>query len=374
MAKRGLEGVVAAPSAICKVDGQAGRLIYRGYDIQELADNCSFEETAYLVWNGSLPTRDQLDSLHRSLAAHRPLSEHMARVIADLPASAPPMTLLRTCVSVLGNLDPRAESNDPEINMEIAVELEAQVASIVASLYRIQRGLSPVRPEPGLSHAGNFLYMLSGKRPTPTAERVFDTCLTLHTDHEFNASTFTGRVIAGTMSDMYSAVTGAIGALRGPLHGGANQKVMVMLQDIGDPAKAEPYVRDLLKRGQKVMGFGHRVYKTEDPRAAILRRYCRMLGEETGQIRWAEISETLERVVLEEKGLHCNVDFYSASVYHMLGIPTDLFTPIFAVARTVGWTAHILEQYADNRLIRPISEYVGPMDLKVTPIDQRNPA
>jgi citrate synthase len=258
--------------------------------------------------------------------------------------------------------------------MEIAVELEAQVASIVASLYRIHRGLAPVRPEPGLSHAGNFLYMLSGKRPTETAERVFDNCLTLHTDHEFNASTFTGRVIAGTMSDMYSAVTGAIGALRGPLHGGANQKVMVMLQDIGDPAKAEPYVRDLLKRGQKVMGFGHRVYKTEDPRAAILRRYCRMLGEETGQIRWAEISETLERVVLEEKGLHCNVDFYSASVYHMLGIPTDLFTPIFAVARTVGWTAHILEQYADNRLIRPISEYVGPMDLKVTPIDQRNPA
>jgi citrate synthase len=253
----------------------------------------------------------------------------------------------------------------------MAEELEAQVASIVASVDRIQRGKSPVLPEPGLSHAGNFLYMLSGKRPDELAERVFDGCLTLHIDHEFNASTFTARVIAATLSDIYSAVTGAIGALRGPLHGGANQRVMAMLEEIETPDRAEAYLKDLLAKKEKVMGFGHRVYKTEDPRAAILRRWCRELGEKTGQAQWAEISEILESVMLEEKGIHCNVDFYSASVYHMLGIPTDLFTPIFAVARTVGWTAHVLEQYADNRLIRPLSEYVGPMDRKVKPIAER---
>jgi citrate synthase len=371
MGKKGLEGVVAADSAICKVDGQAGRLIYRGYDIQDLAENATFEEAAYLVWNGELPNADQLDVLRRKLAAHRPLSEPMRNSIASLPTSAPPMTLLRTCVSVLGVNDPRAESSDPDVNLEMAEELEAQVASIVASTYRIRRGLEPVRPEPGLSHAGNFLYMLSGKRPTELAERIFDNCLTLHIDHGFNASTFTGLVIAATLSDIYSAVTGAIGALRGPLHGGANQKVMVMLQEIGDPAKAEDYIKDLLARKQKVMGFGHRVYKTEDPRAAILRKWCRQLGEETGQTVWPEISEVLERVMLDEKGLNCNVDFYSASVYHMLGIPTDLFTPIFAVARTVGWTAHIREQYADNRLIRPLCNYTGPTDKKVKPIDER---
>jgi citrate synthase len=229
-----------------------------------------------------------------------------------------------------------------------------------------------VQPEPGLSHAANFLYMLSGKRPDERAARIFDGCLILHAEHEFNASTFTARVIAATLSDIYSAITGAIGALRGPLHGGANQKVMLMLQEIGRPSRAADHVRRLLAAKQKVMGFGHRVYKTEDPRATFLRRWSQELGEKLGQPQWFEISQVVEKVMLEEKQIHCNVDFYSASVYHMLGIPTDLFTPVFAVSRTVGWTAHVLEQYANNRLIRPLANYVGPVDLKVKPIRERS--
>ncbi|MBM4032502.1 MAG: citrate synthase [Planctomycetes bacterium] len=371
MEKAGLEGVVASDSAVSHVDGQAGRLVYRGYEIQDLAANCSFEEAAYLVWRGELPTAPQLDGLRRTLAAHRPLSEQMAHLLSELPASAPPMSVLRTCVSVIGLSDPRAESPEAKVNLDMAQELTAQAASIVASIHRIRRGLPPVRPEPGLSHAANFLYMLRGTRPDALAEEVFDDCLVLHIDHGFNASTFTARVIASTLSDLYSAVTGAIGALRGPLHGGANQQVLLMLQDIGHPARAAEYVKALLAAKKKVMGFGHRVYKTGDPRAAILRRWCRVLGERLGQTQWADISATIEQVMADEKGLDCNVDFYSASVYHMLGIPGDLFTPIFAISRVVGWTAHILEQYANNRLIRPLSNYTGPVDRTVAPISER---
>lgn len=367
----GLEGVVAADSGISKVDGQAGRLIYRGYEIQDLAENCTFEEVAHMLWLGNLPTRAGVDTLKRELAAHRPLSESMHHILFELPASAPPMSVLRTCVSVMGLSDPRAESGEFGVNIEIAREITAQAASVVASIHRIRRGLAPLRPEPALSHAGNFLYMLTGTPPDELSEEIFDDCLILHADHGFNASTFAGRVIAGTLSDLYSAVTGAIGALRGPLHGGANQRVMVMLEEIGQPSKAADYAKKLLAAKQKVMGFGHRVYKVEDPRAGILRRWCRELGERLGDAKWADMSDILEKVLLDEKGLHCNVDFYSASVYHMLGIPTDLFTPIFAVSRVVGWTAHVLEQYADNRLIRPLCNYTGPMDLKVTPISQR---
>jgi citrate synthase len=367
----GLEDVIASDTQICTVDGQAGRLIYRGYDIQDLAESCSFEEVSYLLWSGSLPTSAQLVGLRRTLAAHRPLSEHLAHLMSELPASAPPMSVLRTCVSVMGLSDPRAESPDPAVNLEMAQEMTAQVASVVASIHRLRRGLPPIRPEPGLSHAGNFLYMLSGRPPDALSEQVFDTCLILHADHEFNASTFAARVIAATLSDIYSSVTGAIGALRGPLHGGANQKVMQMLVEIGEPEKAADYIRRLLAARQKVMGFGHRVYKTEDPRAAILRRWCRELGDRLEQPTWAQVSAEIEDVMLKEKGLRANVDFYSASVYHMLGIPADLFTPIFAVARVVGWTAHILEQYANNRLIRPRANYTGPMDLKVVPIEKR---
>jgi citrate synthase len=371
MATGGLEGIVASDSAISLVDAQNGRLIYRGYDIPDLAEHCSFEEAAFLIWNGELPARDPLDRLRHRMAAHRPLSELVYHMVHELPASAPPMTVLRTAVSALGVIDPRAESREPQVNLEVAEELTAQVGTLVASINRIRRGLPPMRPEPGMSYAGNFLHMMTGYRPSPLAERIFDNCLTLHIDHGFNASTFTARVIASTLSDLYSAVVGGIGALRGPLHGGANQQVMIMLEQIGDPAKAEAYILDLLTRKEKVMGFGHRDYKTEDPRAAILRRWCIELGEWTGQTKWAEMSETIERVMLRENGLYCNVDFYSASIYHMLDIPGDLFTPIFAVARTVGWTAHILEQYANNRLIRPLCDYTGPMDKKVKPLAER---
>lgn len=371
MAGAGLEGIVAAESGISRVDGQAGRLIYRGYEVKDLAANCSFEEVAQLVWTGALPNQRELDALKRALAAHRPLSERMNHILHELPASAPPMSLLRTCVSVLGLTDPRAESAESEVNLEMMQELAAQVASIVASVHRIRRGMAPVRPEPALSHAGNFLYMLTGKRPDELSEQVFDDCLILHIDHGFNASTFTGRVIASTLSDVYSAVTGAIGALRGPLHGGANQQVMAMLDEIGEPSKAEAYIKGLLAAKKKVMGFGHRVYKTEDPRATVLRDWCQKLGEQSGETKWFEIQRVLEQVMLGEKGIHCNVDFYSASVYHMLGIPTDLFTPIFAVARVVGWTAHMLEQYANNRIIRPLCNYTGAHDLRVPPIAER---
>ena len=369
--KAGLEGVIAADSSICHVNGAEGTLIYRGYDVADLALNCMFGEVAFLLWHGVLPTKSELDEQRRRLAANRPLSRRMTHILGHLPVSAPPMSLLRTCVSAMGLEDPRADSNDPDTNLELAEEITAEMASVVAGIHRLRRGHQPVDPEPGYSHSANFLYMLTGQRPDEFSAKVFDSCLTLHAEHGFNASTFTARVIAGTLSDIYSAVTGAIGALRGPLHGGANQKVMVMLEDIGEPSRAAEYVKDLLARKQKVMGFGHRVYKTEDPRAAILRRYCRELGERTGQAKWAEMSEIIEKILLDEKGLHCNVDFYSASVYHMLGIPSDLFTPIFAVARVTGWTAHVIEQFSNNRLIRPLCNYSGPVGLKVTPIDQR---
>lgn len=369
--KAGLEGVVAADSRISHVDGEAGKLIYSGYMIEDLAEKCKFSEVAYLLWHGVLPNSTQLDELGRHLAAHRPLSDRMVSILSAMPVSAPPMSLLRTCVSAIGLEDPRAESNEFETNLEVAIELTAQVASVIAAIHRLRRGLQPVNPEPGMSHAAAFLHMLTGEIPDPLAAEVLDDCLILHAEHGFNASTFTARVIAGTLSDTYSAVTGAIGALRGPLHGGANMKVMLMLQEIGEPSKAADYIMNILANKQKVMGFGHRVYKVEDPRARILRRWSKELGERMGETKWYEMSAIIEKLMLEEKGIPCNVDFWSASVYHLLGIPADLFTPIFALARTVGWTAHILEQYSNNRLIRPLSNYVGPVGLKVTPIEQR---
>jgi len=369
--KAGLEGVVAANSSISHVDGEAGKLIYRGYTIGDLAAHCRFSEVAYLLWHGRLPNANELAELERSLGAHRPLSERMMKVLTTLPVSAPPMSLLRTCVSAIGLEDPRAESNEFDTNLEIAIELTAQMSSVIAAVRRLRRGLEPIEPEPGMTHAGSFLHMLTGRMPDDIAQHVFDDCLILHAEHGFNASTFTARVTAATLSDTYSAITGAIGALRGPLHGGANMKVMKMLEEIGEPSKAADYVKDLLARKQRVMGFGHRVYKTEDPRAVILRDWSRKLGESLGDTKWFEMSSIIEKIMLEEKGLHCNVDFYSASVYRLLKIPPDLFTPIFALARTTGWTAHVLEQYSNNRLIRPLCKYVGPVGLKVVPIEDR---
>jgi len=367
----GLEGVIAGKSELSYVDGKKGVLLYRGYNIKELAEHCSFEETAYLMWHGKLPNSEELREIKYDFAVHHPTTAEIQFMLSHYPTSSPPMSVLRTAVSMLGLYDPRAESDSTRTNLAMAAELTAQVASIVANFHRMRTGKPPVPPEPRMSHAGNFLHAMSGEKPDELSERVFDTCLTLHIDHGFNASTFTGRVIASTLSDIYSAVSGAMGALRGPLHGGANTKVMLMLQEIGEPGKAREYVKNLLSAKKKIMGFGHRVYKTEDPRATILRKWCRELGKLKGQQQWADIQAEIEDVLMKEKGLYCNVDFYSASVYYLLGVPLDLFTPIFAVARVVGWTAHILEQYADNRIIRPRCDYTGNKELKFVPIDER---
>lgn len=371
MAEKGLEGVVVADTKLSYVDGQKGQLTYRGYDINDLAEHCSFEEVAYLMWYGKLPTRLQCDELTRQLATHRFTPDEAETLLEQFPRSAPPMSVLRTALSVLGMLDARAESDVSETNQDMAIELTAQSASILANFHRLRTAGRLAPSEPRLSHAANFLYKMSGRLPDELSTRVFDTCLVLHIDHDFNASTFTARVIASTLSDIYSAVTGAIGALRGPLHGGANTRVMMMLEEIGEPSRAADYVKNLLVQKKRIMGFGHRVYKTADPRATILRKWCQRLGEHLGQTKWAGMQAIIEEVMLKEKGLHCNVDFYSAPVYHMLGIPKDLFTPIFAISRIVGWTAHILEQYADNRLIRPAVNYVGPKALEFVPMDKR---
>lgn len=365
---RGLAGVVAADSEISLVDGDAGVLIYRGYDIHDIVEHMSFEEATYLVWYGEPPTELQLREFEMELASHRPLSVELMDIIDLIPASAPPMSALRTAVSALGVLDPRAESHQEETNLSLAVRLTAKVGSIVPVLHRRSEGLEPVHPEPQMSFAENFLWMLKGERPGERQADIFDKCLTLHIDHGLNASTFTARVIASTRSDIYSALSGAIAALRGPLHGGANQRAMQMLIEIGRPEQAREHVLGILARKERVMGFGHPVYNTEDPRATHLRRWSEELGELGGDTKWYDMSRIIEETLREEKGLHCNVDFYAASVYYQLGIPLQLYTPIFAVARMVGWTAHILEQYAPGqRIIRPKCRYTGPRGKKLKP-------
>ncbi len=369
--REGLANVVVANSAICHIDGQAGNLIYRGYRVQDLAENCCFEEVAHLLWHGALPTASALDELRDKLVAESGLTLPMLELLSHFPHHAAPMSVLRTAVSALGLYDPRAESHSADTNFELAQTLTAKAPSIVAAYQRYRKGLEPVPPDPGLSQAGNFLHGIRGEYPEDLEIRIFDNCLTLHAEHGFNASTFAARVTAATLSDMFSAITAAIGALRGPLHGGANMRVMSMLREIGKPENAREWVLGKLGRKERIMGFGHRVYKVEDPRASVLRRWCRELGDHVGQPQWAEISEAVEQVVFEEKGLCPNVDFYSASVYHMLGIDNDLYTCIFAIARMVGWTAHVLEQWSNNKLIRPLSHYTGPVDLEVTPIEER---
>ena len=371
--KAGLEGVVAGNSSISFVDGQEGRLLYRGYDINDLAQHSTFEETAYLCWYGRLPTRKELDDLKARLAESRTLPGEVMSLIEKAPKDAHPMDVLRTAVSALGMYDPDKDKDvaDTEANIRRAIRLTARTATIVAAFDRIRKGQAPVAPRADLSHAANFLYMLKGTEPDDISERTFDVALVLHVDHEFNASTFAARVTTATLSDMYSAVTSAIGALKGPLHGGANQRVMEMLLSIEDPSKTEEWVRERLARKERIMGFGHRVYKVVDPRARHLERLSRELGERTGNTRWYEMSQVIRRVMEEEKGLYPNVDFYSASAYYCLGIDLDLYTPIFAISRMAGWTAHVMEQYADNRLIRPRSNYTGPLHAEYVPIDQR---
>lgn len=369
-AVEGLEDVVAGKSRICWVDGIDGRLIYQGYDIHDLV-NGTFEETAYLLWHGDLPTRAQLDALNKELTASRALPAPIQAMIQSLPKSAYPMDTLRTGVSALGIYDPDAGDNSQPANRRKAVRLTAQMATIVAGIDRARNGAPLIAPDPTLSHAANFLYMLTGRRPDETAARALDIALILHADHELNASTFAARVTVATLSDMHSAITSGIGALKGPLHGGANEVVMRLLLKIGEPSRVIPTVAEMLARGQKISGFGHRVYKTEDPRATHLRKMSEALCRQIGQPKWYEMSRMIEQYMLENKHLHCNVDFYSATCYYAMGIPIDLFTPVFAVSRISGWSAHVLEQLGDNRLIRPRAEYVGPRDRTYVPIDKR---
>jgi len=360
--KAGLEDTVATSSAICYLDGDRGVLAYCGYDIHDLATHATFEDVCYLLWHRRLPTRAELGDLQSQLAAARPLPEPIIRLMRSLPAGNG-MDLLRTLTSALGHYDPDAGDPSPQANYRKAVRLTAQVGSLVATMGRMNAGGGPIAPDPVLGHAANFLYMLTGERPGGLATRAFDVALILHADHELNASTFAARVAAATVTDIHSTIVGAIGALKGPLHGGANADVMKLLLEIGadaGPDKAEDAVRVKLARKEKIPGFGHRVYHTEDPRATHLRQMSKDLGQRAGQPGWYAMSQRIEALVKTEKKLFANVDFYSASTYYVLGIAVDLFTPIFAVSRIAGWTAHVLEQYANNRLIRPRAEYVGP--------------
>lgn len=373
VAKKGLEDIIAGTSAICFIDGREGRLIYRGYDIHDLVNGgATFEEVAYLVLNGTLPNQSQLDEFIGQIRAEQNLPSEILAQMLRLPANANGMEVLRTIVSNLSFFDEDVADNSREANYRKTLRLIAKTPLVVALFHRIRSGGDLVMPRNDLSIAGNFLYMLFGKEPSAAHTRVIDVALTLHADHEFNASTFTARCIAATLSDMHSAVTGAIGALKGPLHGGANEQVMKMLLEIGEVSAAKEWITDALASKKKVMGFGHRVYKTEDPRATHLRQMSKQLGEEMGETKWFEMSRIIEDYVLEQKHLYPNVDFYSASAYYMMGIPIDLYTPIFAMSRMVGWTAHIMEQQADNRIIRPASEYTGPIELKYVPINERN--
>jgi citrate synthase len=362
VAGKGLEGIVAANSGICWIDGDAGILSYRGIDIHELAEHSTFEETTCLLWNGSLPSASALRDFQSKLALARQLDPHIVDLLKSLPKTATPMEILRTTVSALSFYDPDEKDNCHDANVRKAFNLTAQIAMIVAVYDRLRKGLEVVPPDRSLSHAGNFLWMLNGEKPSETATRTLDIALILHADHELNASTFAARVIAATLSDIHSAITGAIGALKGPLHGGANEAVMRLLLAI-DKEGADPvdYVRNMLAAKQKVSGFGHRVYKTEDPRATHLRKMSEQLGKDSGQPRWYDMSRAIELYVNREKKLNANVDFYSASTYSTLGIDIDLFTPIFAVSRIAGWAAHVIEQLDDNRLIRPRADYIGPV-------------
>jgi citrate synthase len=372
VAKAGLEGIVAAQSSISDVNGEEGKLIYAGYDIHDLAQHATFEEVIYLLWNGKLPTETELGALKAQLNSEAGLPAEIIELIRLLPKTANPMEMLRTVVSALGLYDPDGADNSLEANARKAIRLTANFPIIVTTFQRIRNGLDPVHPHEELSLAGNFLYTLNGEEPDEIATRTMDVAFILHADHELNASTFAARVTAATLSDMYSAIVSAIGTLKGPLHGGANEGVIKNLLEIGSVDAVEAWVKDAFANKKKIMGFGHRVYRTVDPRAAHLVEMSRQLGERTGESKWYEMSRKMEEVVMREKHLNANVDFYSASAYYALGIPTDLFTPIFACSRISGWTAHVLEQFRSNRLIRPRAEYIGPRGLKYVSIEERN--
>ena len=362
IAAAGLEGVVATSSRICYLDGEQGVLAYCGYNIHDLARSATFEEVCYLLWHRRLPTRAELGDLQTELARARRLPEPIVRMMRSLPPGHT-MDAVRTLVSALAHYDPDAGDDSPAASTRKAVRLTAQVGTLVATLGRLAAGGAPIPPDPVLGHAANFLYTLTAERPSALAGHAFDVALILHADHELNASTFAARVAAATLTDIHSAIVAGVATLKGPLHGGANAEVMKMLRTIGEDAddtRVVQTVRKMLSRKQKVPGFGHRVYNTEDPRATHLRQMSRDLGRQAKNTRWFEMSERIEAVMKQEKQIDANVDFYSASTYHTLGIEVDLFTPIFVVSRVAGWTAHVLEQYAHNRLIRPRADYIGP--------------
>lgn len=370
-ATAGLRGVVAAQSAIGDVNGEQGILIYQGYDIHDLAEHSTFEEVIYLLWNGSLPKKAELEDLKKQFQANSEVPNEVLEMMKTFPKDASPMDVLRTSVSALGFYDKNGHGTDRETAVKTAVKLTAQIGTLVAAWENIRNGKDVIAPDKSLSIAENFLYMFQGEKPEADEARIFDVALILHADHELNASTFTTRVIAGTLADIYGAVTGGIAALAGPLHGGANTNVMKMLKEIGSEEAIDGWLDKALEEKRKIMGIGHAVYKTEDPRATWLRKFSKQLGEKKGEMKWFNMSEKIEKAMLEKKGMYPNVDFYSASAYYLMDIPLDQYTPIFAVSRVSGWTGHILEQYGNNKLIRPRAEYIGERDLKYTPIEGR---
>src|SRR5215831_19299625 len=371
--KAGLEDVVVSPSEICFIDGHKGRLVYRGFDVDDLVAQSTFEEVTYLLWYGKLPSRKELDAHAKSLSstANRKLPPKLVTMLRQLPRKTTPMEVLRTGVSALSAFDPDAGDNSREATLHKATRLTAQMPTLVAAWERIRRGKPLVAPNPKLNLAANFLYMMSGKKPTDLAAKTFDVALILHADHEFNASTFASRVTAATLSDLHSAIVSGIGALKGPLHGGANEQVMLMVDKIKDPAKAEGWIKKAIADKARIMGFGHRVYRVEDPRAKHLRRLATELGEQIHNMSYVEILNTIAQVVTAEKHIYPNVDLFSGAAYAAMGIATDQFTPIFAMSRVAGWAAHVLEQHGNNRLIRPRSEYTGATEARYVPLSER---
>ena len=370
-ANKGLKGVIAADSAVCLVDGQEGRLIYRGYNIHELAEKSNYEEVCYLLLKGELPTREQLAGFTRELAGYRDLAPEVLAFLKSLPRDVLPMSALRSAVSVAGIYDPQAEATTPEAQYQVALRLIGTMSTLVAAIHRLSQGLEPLTSKPELGHSANFMYLLNGRIPSADETRAMDLILILHAEHGFNASTFAARVISATLSDWYSVIAGAIGALKGPLHGGANTEVIRALMEIGEASNVTAYVESVRAKKGKFMGFGHAVYQVEDPRARHLKELSRRLGIEKGEPKWYDISVELEGQVKEAIQKNCNVDFYSASLQHYMGIPGELFTCIFAASRIAGWCAHVLEQWQDNKIIRPSSNYTGPEERKYAAIEER---
>src|SRR3989339_187766 len=370
-AKKGLEGIIAGESAVSKVFPDINALVYRGYPVQDLAENCSFEEVAYLIWHGELPNKAQLKEFEAQEREYRPLSKDLIEVIKKFPKGAHPMDYIRTGVSFLGMEDKRIWETDTKTNLDKSMKVFAAAPTIVAAAYRHQKGLEIIAPKKELNYCEHFFHMCFGKVPPKEVVKAFDVSMTLYAEHGFNASTFTGRVITSTMSDLYSAVTGAIGSLKGPLHGGANEQVMHVLQEVGEPEKAREWMLNAIKTKRKVMGFGHRVYKRGDSRVPTMKKYAAGLGKFKGEEKWQQISDILERTMIDEKNIHPNLDFPSGPAYYLMGFDIDMFTPIFVMSRITGWTAHIIEQANDNRIFRPLSDYTGKLERHVSPIEKR---